>query len=518
MTSGRRRGNGRKRAAVAVAVLLALLAGYGAYRFRPTSGPSTVSGAPGPGGAKDPAVAAAPSASVAPLATAASSTPSASAPSPSPSPSAASAPGAPAPGAPAQKADARAPGSPAQDAGAPDAPGTPGAARFDVVRVDPDGTVLVAGSGAPDAAVSILLDGQPVAASTVDARGNFVSIFNVEPATRIRTLSLSLTPAGATEAVVSPETVIIDPVAPPAGTAVAQATGGAGRPPARPGSDASVPQGGRAVAPAAPGGTQSGAGPTDGPASAQPAAVPPASAPPASVSPSPEQRPPEIASLQPSSGADPVRAAPGAHKPAGANPAHVPPAPAAAPGAAANEAPRVLLASEQGIKVLQPGGDAPAAPREIALDSINYDPTGDVTLAGRGTGPGFVRVYIDNRPVSSEKILADGSWRAQLPQVDTGIYTLRVDQLDDTGKVVSRVETPFKREEPAALAALSGEAPPQEGIRLSLVTVQPGNTLWGIASRSYGSGILYVRVFEANRDNIRDPDLIYPGQVFRIPR
>ena len=46
-------------------------------------------------------------------------------------------------------------------------------------------------------------------------------------------------------------------------------------------------------------------------------------------------------------------------------------------------------------------------------------------------------------------------------------------------------------------------------------TVQPGNTLWAIARERYGRGILYVAVYEANRDLIRDPDLIYPGQVFR---
>ena len=49
------------------------------------------------------------------------------------------------------------------------------------------------------------------------------------------------------------------------------------------------------------------------------------------------------------------------------------------------------------------------------------------------------------------------------------------------------------------------------------VTVQPGNTLWAIARDNYGEGILYVRLFDANRDRIRDPDLIYPGQVFSVP-
>ncbi|MBS0564700.1 MAG: LysM peptidoglycan-binding domain-containing protein, partial [Proteobacteria bacterium] len=50
-----------------------------------------------------------------------------------------------------------------------------------------------------------------------------------------------------------------------------------------------------------------------------------------------------------------------------------------------------------------------------------------------------------------------------------------------------------------------------------IITVQPGFTLWGIARKSYGDGFLYVRVYEANKDQIRDPDLIYPGQVFTVP-
>ena len=49
------------------------------------------------------------------------------------------------------------------------------------------------------------------------------------------------------------------------------------------------------------------------------------------------------------------------------------------------------------------------------------------------------------------------------------------------------------------------------------ITVQPGFTLWGIASEQFGDGVLYVQVFNANKDKIRDPNLIYPGQIFVIP-
>ena len=50
------------------------------------------------------------------------------------------------------------------------------------------------------------------------------------------------------------------------------------------------------------------------------------------------------------------------------------------------------------------------------------------------------------------------------------------------------------------------------------ITVQPGFTLWGIATDMMGEGTMYVQVFEANKDKIRDPDLIYPGQVITLPQ
>ena len=47
--------------------------------------------------------------------------------------------------------------------------------------------------------------------------------------------------------------------------------------------------------------------------------------------------------------------------------------------------------------------------------------------------------------------------------------------------------------------------------------VQPGNSLWRIARRVYGEGVRHTLIFDANQDQIRDPDLIYPGQIFVVP-
>ena len=52
----------------------------------------------------------------------------------------------------------------------------------------------------------------------------------------------------------------------------------------------------------------------------------------------------------------------------------------------------------------------------------------------------------------------------------------------------------------------------------AFVVVEPGNSLWVIARRLLGSGFKYSVIFAANTDQIRDPDLIYPGQIFLVPQ
>lgn len=48
-------------------------------------------------------------------------------------------------------------------------------------------------------------------------------------------------------------------------------------------------------------------------------------------------------------------------------------------------------------------------------------------------------------------------------------------------------------------------------------TVVRGDSLWKIAKKYYGNGAQYTKIFNANRDKIKNPNLIYPGQVFVIP-
>ncbi|MEL6450841.1 MAG: LysM peptidoglycan-binding domain-containing protein [Pseudomonadota bacterium] len=184
---------------------------------------------------------------------------------------------------------------------------------------------------------------------------------------------------------------------------------------------------------------------------------------------------------------------------------------ASAPAPETPQAVTVLRSTAEGVEVLS--GTPPEALDNIALDTISYSDAGDVQLAGRAQSKAdAVRVYINNQPIADLDVAADGGWRGDLPAIDTGVYTLRVDELDAEGRVTSRVETPFRREDPALLAQIDDLTSPA-----SQITVQTGNTLWGIARERYGEGRLYVQVFDANRERIRDPDLIFPGQVFALP-
>jgi nucleoid-associated protein YgaU len=53
--------------------------------------------------------------------------------------------------------------------------------------------------------------------------------------------------------------------------------------------------------------------------------------------------------------------------------------------------------------------------------------------------------------------------------------------------------------------------------KVEYYVIKSGDTLSGIAAKYYGKGSLYPRIFEANREVIKNPDLIYPGQKIRIP-
>jgi nucleoid-associated protein YgaU len=455
---------------------------------------------------------------------------------------------------------------------------------FDVVRAEADGRVLVAGTAAAGHHVRVEVDRRPQAAGRADPRGSFVLFLELPRAFAPRVLDLVATGPDGTErrsveSIVlapprlgeepapdlalappedpAPELALARPQAPalpetdgntpetrlsdeaqPAGieeenpepqalaAAPAEQGGNAAQAPViagetAPGSAAlPLAQAGRPLSPQVPGAQADAARAAPAAQSAQSAETAPVAQ---AAERAPAPRAADSASgpaVEAAAGAAaaPVAAAPGAAAPSGGAAQRAGP-----PGTAraVARAPAVLIAGEQGVRLMQPSAPGRAADR-VVVDVISYDADGTVRLEGRGAPPppavDRVRIYLDNAPVQDAPIAEDGTWRIPLTDVATGVYTLRVDQIDPAGNVVSRFETPFKREDPAELARLSAESPQAEGqVKASVITVQPGYTLWGIADDRYGSGLDYVAIFEANDDQIRDPDLIYPGQVFDLP-
>ncbi len=171
----------------------------------------------------------------------------------------------------------------------------------------------------------------------------------------------------------------------------------------------------------------------------------------------------------------------------------------------------VPVSPSKPVKVLQGPGSGEAG--GLALVSVRYDADRQPVLAGRAGSGHTVRAYLDNGFVGENRADGDGNWQIALPgTVPAGDYRLRLDEVTPEGKVVARRELPFTRVAPAQIRD-AGLQPDQA----TSVVVQPGNSLWRIARRVYGEGLRYVEIYRDNADKIRDPDLIYPGQIFTLP-
>ncbi|WP_424967571.1 LysM peptidoglycan-binding domain-containing protein [Dinoroseobacter sp. S375] len=354
------------------------------------------------------------------------------------------------------------------------------APAFDVIRVDPAGGAVVAGSAAPGETVRVLVDGEMVAETTADRRGNFVALFDLAPSQAARSMTLEAEwTSGAVMA--SKETALVSPFAGP----IAQAPAA---PQAILRADATQPPSIETECPPTAGQSASALSDTD-------SATTPETA--------PEQT-------------------------------------------LVAEAPQVVIVSEAGVARPAAPRAQPARPgvpqsRNVVIDTISYDAGGEVILLGRAVPGREVRIYLNNALAHRASVAEAGIWQARVTGIKSGLYTLRADEVDANGAVLSRFETPFERAIPedavrAAAATQSAEQPADDSTAVptdaaptepegpetarsvaGIVTVQPGFTLWQIARENYGEGTQFVRVFDANRDRIRNPDLIYPGQVFTVP-
>jgi nucleoid-associated protein YgaU len=352
---------------------------------------------------------------------------------------------------------------------------------FDVVRIGARGDAVMAGRAAPGAEVIILDGDAEIGRVRADGRGEwvFVSASPMRPGGRELTLR-ARNPDG-TEAE-APSTVVLIVPEPERDVAGQPAQGPAAAP----------------LAVLAPRDGQGELRVLQAPALPPAPMPPPGAAPPAATAaaPTPQPSPPAAA----------VTEAPAAPPAPAASPATVPAAPqtvAAAPGP--SPAPSPAPAAETARPASAVPAGRPAA--GVSVDAVDYAETGEVQFSGRARPGGSVRLYLDNRHIGDAAPDPEGRWnlRPEAP-ISPGLFDLRADQLDPQGRVTARVQMPFHR----------SEAPPG-ALREGSIVVQPGQNLWRIARQTYGRGVHFTVIYAANRDAIRDPNMIFPGQVFSLP-
>ena len=144
-----------------------------------------------------------------------------------------------------------------------------------------------------------------------------------------------------------------------------------------------------------------------------------------------------------------------------------------------------------------------AAP--IDIQSVTYA-DGMLNITGNVRESGKINVYVNNSFIGGTRAGQAGKWTVKTARkLESGVkYTIRADKMQEK-QVVGRIEVPFEIE--------TG----MDADQARRIRVVKGDSLWKIAKFVYGRGNAYVTIYRANRKQIKDPNLIYPNQVFAIP-
>jgi len=215
---------------------------------------------------------------------------------------------------------------------------------------------------------------------------------------------------------------------------------------------------------------------------------------------------------------------------------------------AADDKPMVALMTPDRPTVVLSQPAAPAA-SAVAVDAVDVEPNGKAHVSGHARPGATVRLYLNDSFVAPVTADAEGRFAVTINQgVAPGNYQVRLDEMDsNSGKVRARAEAPFSVPEVATTASVHTQMPapvtpdpaaatephsaavatatapdatsPSAVVvsKIATITVSRGDSLWRISQRALGAGTRYATVFKANKEQIRNPNLIYPGQVFVVP-
>ncbi|HET7718219.1 MAG TPA: LysM peptidoglycan-binding domain-containing protein [Bauldia sp.] len=204
----------------------------------------------------------------------------------------------------------------------------------------------------------------------------------------------------------------------------------------------------------------------------------------------------------------------------------------AKPDADAAEAPEVAASepdAETSDAVAEPAVEPepePVVTPVVAVTAVEAETSGTLFVAGTALTPEAVRVYLDDVLLGEVTPSPSGTWLLEIKrELPAGTYRVRADQVEaGAGTVLARAEVPFEREiEVAALRPVAevgaGEGASATGQMANPTTliIKRRDNLWRISRQLYGKGIRWSTIYQANKDQIRNPRWIYPGQVFILP-
>ena len=350
---------------------------------------------------------------------------------------------------------------------------------FHVVRIEPTGDAVVAGRAAPRAQVSLMLSGKPVAQAQADADGQFVMLPpSLPPGDHV----LALRATGADGEIVSEQTVSI-----------------------------AVPQRGgqQAVAALA--------------APNKPTVVLSQPAAPAGASGS-ELRIASVEALQGGSMFASGSAAPGANLRLYLNESFIAAVEAGADVKWSIRVERGMSAGSYRVRADQVGADGRAVSRVEAPFDYPAELARQVAAAGAGAPAGNAAISDVQRDASTATGQAPATSTPRPPGAASQSAPVRESQPSQPAKQ-SQPSTPQSAMSAASGApgqpvgpARSGDA--QNAVVAELITarVERGDSLWRISATIYGEGTRYTQIYDANASQIRDPNLIYPGQVLVVPK
>lgn len=191
--------------------------------------------------------------------------------------------------------------------------------------------------------------------------------------------------------------------------------------------------------------------------------------------------------------------------------------------------PATVPATETEVAAVAPAA-MPAQAVQVSVEAVELENGRRFFAAGAAEAGAAVRVYVNDELAAETQAMPTGRWLvdAEVP-LDPGQHRVRVDQVGPDGQVLSRAEVPFEilEELAAAPTGVSGSGTVGAGSGIAgearvgdaqTLIIRRGDNLWRIARRLYGAGVRYSTIYQANTDQIGNPNLIYPGQVFVIPQ